>query len=121
MHRPEFLSHPTVMGLRATTIIAALLVAACGDRPVSGPPQVDAAAPAASDVASLKHSVPGPEGDPSVPAASAALGQPSIARSAGDAANPAGSSMTKAQESTAMPMAGQANDHSTTAPKSTKP
>ena len=103
---------------RHALVWAALLVvgsslSACG-RPESKPSQASTAATQLPPLTSLP--VTGGAKDGSVPDTAAALSAPGTA-SAGNASP--SSTMTRDQESRAMPMPGQVNDHST--PASAKP
>ncbi|OGB68147.1 MAG: hypothetical protein A2496_00285 [Burkholderiales bacterium RIFOXYC12_FULL_60_6] len=89
----------------AAILLAATLLAGCSDT-VAPTPAVQLPAASASDTSAqttLVGTVPaGPTSE--VPATASA----------------AKTDLTKAQESSAMPMPGQANDHSTTSPKATQ-
>ena len=97
----------------AALLVAGSSLGGCG-RPESNPPQAGAAVTPVSP--SIPVPVTGGVKDGSLPDTTAALSAPGTA-SAGKASPP--STMTQDQESKAMPMPGQANDHST--PKIPKP
>ena len=110
------LTHSVV--LAGVFMLAGALIA-CGDKAV---PKVSPASGAVSttspgDAQAIAQSVPGAGGDPSVPAASAALsGQETQLRAGQDKPeNSPQGGMSKADESGAMPMPGQTNNHSTPA------
>ena len=86
---------------------AALLATACG----KGPPSVAAPGSAVESQADAAR-VPSPVADPSVPAASAVLQAPAGATRTAAPGVRSNDAMSAAQESSAMPMAGHANDHS---------
>ena len=90
----------------ATIFLAATQLAACSDSTVSPPPAVQQPAASASDTSS-QTTVVGtvPAGPTKEDPASASATQ---------------TDLTKAQQSSAMPMPGQANDHSTLAPQATQ-
>ena len=108
---------------RSALALTALLAAggtltACGRKDASAPlapAGVVIAAPSAAGAAS--GPVTGGGVDGSLPDTAAALAVPGVA-SAAKASPP--STMTRDQESKAMPLPGQANDHSTLAPAKTK-
>lgn len=91
------LTHGTLAGV----FLAATLLTGCSDK-VESTPAVELPAASASDTAGQTTLVG------TVPAAPTSE---SAASAAADESN-----LTKAQESTGMPLPGQANDHSTTAP-----
>ena len=93
------------ISLVVLALTAAVVAAGCDRHPTqsaspSTPPYVSQAAPSSG--------VAVPPGDPSVPAADAALARP---KSATDAT--ADSALTRTERDTKMPMPGQVNDHST--------
>lgn len=97
----------TVRVARAVTIIvmAACAVAACGS---SAPPTPEfETVPATPTVSSLPNSVVG-----TVPAGST--------KEAAATTSPVKSQMSKEEESAAMPLPGQANDHSTLSPQASQ-
>lgn len=83
--------------------LSALLLGACSKDPVASPPTPSA-------VTTETGSVPSIPTDTSLPSAASAgaSGPPTPVREAGRANAP----LTRAQESSAMPVAGQNNDHS---------
>ena len=89
----------------AAIFLAATLFAGCSDA-VAPPPAVQLPAASASDTSAQKSLVG------TVPAG------PTSADPATDSATK--TDLTKAQQSTAMPLPGQANDHSTTSPKASQ-
>lgn len=86
-----------------TAVVAALTLSAC-DRSADVTPTAAIAAPASSPRMSIDPSIPTVTSTPSTES-------PTSAR---DNANPQGE-MTKQEESVAMPLPGQANDHSSPA------
>jgi hypothetical protein len=104
MHNPK----PTAAALAALVIAAAVLTG-CG--PAAGP------APAPAPMPAAQPAPPPPvAADSSVPAADAVAITPAIAASAQQPATRSNRAMTRAEESAAMPMAGQANDQSAPLP-----
>ena len=99
----------------AAAALLALGLAACQRAPEMDPTPANASA---TERAALRASIPGPEGDPSVPDAQAALSAagaaavPQPPASAALAEGPRNPPMTEQQQSTQMPLPGQANDHS---------
>ena len=98
----------------ATLLVVGSSLSACG-RPESTPPQAATAAIPVSPQTTV--SVTGGAKDGSLPDTAAALATPGTA-SAGKGSPP--STMTRDQESKAMPMPGQVNDHSTPASAKSK-
>ena len=84
---------------------SAVFLAACDQRP---DPATSRAEPAATGVATPSPTLP----DPSVPAAASVLKAPAAATTPGVPGTRTNATLSDAQESNAMPMAGQANDHS---------
>jgi hypothetical protein len=88
----------------------ALLCSACDQRPVDTPPprsQIGTVTPSATQAATSDTSVPPAE---SVLSAASGAAKPAVDATRSNA------KLTRAEESTAMPMAGQANDHSAPLP-----
>ena len=101
--------------LCATMVLIALCAAGCDKLPSDPPaPRADA-----SSTEVPKPFAPLP--DPSVPAANSVPGPAPAATAKDDSANRPKGDMTKAEESSAMPKAGQANNHSSTALDPKKP
>jgi len=96
------MSTPMVL---AALIGAAVFLAACDKRPEPAAAQAE---PAASSVAKPSATLP----DPSVPAADAVLKSPAAATATEAPGTRTNAALSSAQESNAMPMAGQAGDHS---------
>ncbi len=102
--------------LVALAVLALVVSTGCDQRPGPGPgPQPSMPLPTTAPVAPAQVSI-----DPSLPDAKTTLraaGVGVVAASASDAQRgaPAHPAMTRAQEATAMPLPGQANDHSTLA------
>ncbi len=102
--------------LVAVAVVVLLASVGCDKRPGPGPtppatPPLPTVAPAAT---------PQVSSDPSLPDAKATLragdaGRPQALASAAQRSAPAHPAMTRAQEATAMPLPGQANDHSSLA------
>jgi hypothetical protein len=91
--------------LATSMLLSALALGACDTRlPDPTLPRVGAAQP-------VTASLP----DPSVPAAATVVTAPTTATAKDEPAARATGTLTKAQESNAMPMPGQANNHSSTA------
>jgi hypothetical protein len=93
-------------------LLGLLALGACGKRPTDPvTPRADAAAPGGT--LPVTPSAP----DPSVPSATSVLSAPVTGTAKDEVAAKVGSneSMTRTQESNAMPMPGQVNNHSTTA------
>lgn len=111
----------TSSGLLLGAFVVATALSACGDKaaPTVTAPTGVVTTTAPGDAQAIARSVPGAEGDPSVPAASAALtGSESQQRAGQDKPeNAPQGGLSKAEESSAMPMPGQANNHSTPAAK----
>jgi PBP1b-binding outer membrane lipoprotein LpoB len=84
---------------------AAFLLAACDQRPE---PVASQAESAASSVAMSSSTPP----DPSVPAADSVLRSPAAGTTTEAPGTRTNATLSGAQESNAMPMAGQVNDHS---------
>lgn len=98
--------------LKVAVLLGLLALGACDKRPTDPvTPRTDAAAPAGT--LPVTPSAP----DPSVPSATSVLSAPVTGTAKDEAVAKVGpnESMTRAQESNAMPMSGQANNHSTTA------
>lgn len=105
---------PIKTTLAVTLLASTFVIAGCERRPTD-PPQpkaMSAAAPADAPVP------PPPVSDPSLPAASAVVGAPTTVASA-PAKTFNTEPMSRPAESAAMPLGGQANDHS--APKAYEP
>ena len=101
--------------LCSALILMALFSAGCDKLP---------SAPAAPRADAASAEVPRPFAplpDPSVPAANSVPGPAPAATAKDDSSNRPKSDMTKAEESSAMPKAGQANNHSSTALDPKKP
>jgi hypothetical protein len=94
----------------AALAAVAFLCAACSKAPVDPP----AAAPPVAVVA--PGSTQAPTSDTSVPSAQSVLSPASGAAKPAVDATRTNDKMSRAEESTAMPMAGQANDHSAPLP-----
>ena len=94
--------HARVAALAAVMVLLSACEKRAGDPPV---PRAEAARPV----------VPSATPDPSVPAAAAVLTAPTTPTAKDAASGRATGSLTAAQESSAMPMPGQVNNHSTTA------
>jgi hypothetical protein len=84
---------------------SAVCLAACNKPPDPATPQAE---PATSGVAMPSSTLP----DPSVPAAASALKAPAANTTTEAPGTRTNATLSGAQESNAMPMAGQANDHS---------
>lgn len=98
--------------LKVALLLGLLALGACDKRPADpATPRADAVAPAGT--VPVTPSAP----DPSVPSATSVLSAPATATAKDEVAAKVGSneSMTRTQESNAMPMPGQVNNHSTTA------
>jgi hypothetical protein len=99
--------------LAALALASALALGACSRAGIDGD-AASAPAPSASDAtATIRNSIPGPRGDPSVPRADEVL--PAQSRTAGPPpqTTAAGTQpMTRTQEQQQMPLPTQANDHS---------
>ena len=110
------LTHSAV--LAGVFMLAGALIA-CGDKagPKASPASGAVSTTSPGDAQAIARSVPGAGGDPSVPAASAALsGQETQLRAGQDKPeNSPQAGMSKADESGAMPMPGQTDNHSTPA------
>ena len=96
-------------------LLALLALSACEKKPSDAPkPRSELNTP----VTSAQSSITPPVADPSVPPAAtiaAVVNEPAASTAKDAPANKPVDSMTKAQESNAMPMPGQVNNHSTTA------
>ena len=84
---------------------SSVLLAACDKRP---DPAVSRAEPASSGMAMPSSTLP----DPSVPAADSVLKATAAATATSAPGTRTNATLSSTQESNAMPMAGQANDHS---------
>ena len=90
-------------GVAALALAALLSLGACDNKPPPTLPAPQVGAPTAN---------PATRPDTSVPAAETVFNAGGVAPKADAAAARSNSTMTRTQESTAMPMAGQNNDHS---------
>jgi hypothetical protein len=91
-----------------------ITLAACSPRTPATGEAAAAPAPRSSDAAAtIRDSIPGPGGDPSVPRADAVLPPETRASGAPPQTTAAGTQpMTRTQEQQQMPLPTQANDHS---------
>jgi hypothetical protein len=87
-------------------LLAALSLVACDRKPAYGP------VPTVETIRAEPVPVSAAGSDPSVPAAESVLTPVASPAAAGSAAGRSNSPMTAAQESSAMPLPGQANGHS---------
>lgn len=97
------------MKTRVTLVLAgfaALLMSACDKRPSNAP------LPVVERVTANTGSTAAPAGSTSVPPADTVVTPPGDVPKGAATAGRANQSMTRAEESAAMPMAGQNNDHS---------
>ena len=99
------------ISLRVVALLLTLGVAlsACEKKPPPTPSVVSAAETPSKEAVPLGSAA---ASDPSVPPASVVAAEPAAPTSRDDASTRARSDMTKAEESNAMPKAGQANNHS---------
>lgn len=97
--------------LSVITLLLALgaVLAACEKKPTPTPSVLSAAEVPSKAAVPLGSAA---ASDPSVPPASVVAAEPAAPTSRDDASTRARSDMTKAEESNAMPKAGQANNHS---------
>ncbi|WP_310383383.1 hypothetical protein [Roseateles sp.] len=91
-------------------LVAALALCACDKRPLDTPePRLDTGA---TDAAAIANNASASAPTPSVPPADEVFTASATATKADPTAGRSNSAMSRAQESTAMPMPGQNNDHS---------
>ena len=101
--------------IRGVWLLAAVGLAAChSQRPEPPAPRADASEPTVPKPFS-------PVPDPSLPSASIVLAPAATATAKDDAATRPKGDLTRAEESSAMPKAGQTNNHSSTALDPKKP
>jgi hypothetical protein len=99
----------------AVLAVAGPWLAGCDKSRIDPPvPRVDAGKSTVAETSAA------PRRDPSVPSADSVLTAPATATAKDETGTRPTSTLTRAQESSAMPMAGQANNHSSTALDSPK-